>query len=86
METVDIEVTLDTAVMKKLDITAAVLIALADAGNMWPVSINSFVKQYPYLDHRTCRYRWDRLAAQGYVVKTKGRNHQNQAIVTYEKK
>ena len=86
METVDIEVTLDTAVMKKLDITAAVLIALADAGNLWPVSINTFVKQFPFLDHRTCRYRWDRLAAQGYVVKTKGRNHQNQSVVTYEKK
>ena len=82
----DIEVTLDTAVMKKLDITAAVLIALADAGNLWPVSINTFVKQFPFLDHRTCRYRWDRLADQGYVVKTKGRNHQNQSVVTYEKK
>jgi len=83
---VDIEVKLHGEIMERLDITAAVLIALADAGNMWPVSINAFVKQYPYLDHRTCRYRWDRLAAQGYVVKTKGRNHQNQAIVTYEKK
>ena len=86
METVDIEVKLHGEIMQRLDITAAVLIALADAGNMWPVSINAFVKQYPYLDHRTCRYRWDRLAAQGYVVKTKGRNHQNQAVVTYEKK
>jgi len=83
---VDIEVKLHGEIMERLDITAAVLIALADAGDLWPVSINSFVKQYPYLDHRTCRYRWDRLAAQGYVVKTKGRNHQNQAIVTYEKK
>ena len=82
----DIEVKLHGEIMERLDITAAVLIALADAGDLWPVSINSFVKQYPYLDHRTCRYRWDRLAAQGYVVKTKGRNHQNQAIVTYEKK
>ena len=82
----DIEVKLDRQVMSNVDITAAVLIALADAGNLWPVSINTFVKQYPYLDHRTCRYRWDRLAAQGYVVKTKGRNHQNQAVVTYEKK
>lgn len=86
METVDIEVKLHAEIMQRLDITAAVLVALADAGDLWPVSINSFVKQYPYLDHRTCRYRWDRLAAQGYVVKTKGRNHQNQAIVTYEKK
>jgi hypothetical protein len=83
---VDIEVKLHGEIMERLDITAAVLIALADAGNLWPVSINTFVKQYPYLDHRTCRYRWDRLAAQGYVVKTKGRNHQNQAVVTYEKK
>lgn len=82
----DIEVKLDTAVMKNLDITAAVLIALADAGDLWPVSINAFVRQYPYLDGRTCRYRWDRLAAQGYVVKTKGKNHQNQSVVTYEKK
>ena len=81
----DIEVKLHGEIMERLDITAAVLIALADAGNMWPVSINSFVKQYPYLDHRTCRYRWDRLAAQGYVVKTKGRNRQNQAIVVYER-
>jgi hypothetical protein len=86
METVDIEVKLDTAVMKKLDITAAVLIALADAGDLWPVTIRQFVETYPYLDHRTCRGRWDRLAAQGYVVKTKGRNHQNQAVVIYEKK
>jgi hypothetical protein len=86
METVDIEVKLHGEIMQRLDITAAVLIALADAGDLWPVSINAFVKQYPYLDHRTCRYRWDRLAAQGYVVKTKGRNHQNQAVVTYEKK
>jgi len=83
---VDIEVKLHGEIMERLDITAAVLVALADAGNLWPVSINTFVKQYPYLDHRTCRYRWDRLAAQGYVVKTKGRNHQNQAVVTYEKK
>lgn len=82
----DIEVKLSREVMSRVDITAAVLIALADAGNLWPMTIRQFVSAYPYLDHRTCRYRWDRLAAQGFVVKTKGRNHQNQAVVTYEKK
>jgi hypothetical protein len=79
------QITLSLQICDELDTVSAVLVGVAEANDLWPVSVNKFVEVFPYIDKRTCRYRWEKLAERGYCVRTQGRNESNQAVVLYER-
>jgi hypothetical protein len=76
---------LDEKLIRRFDVTTAVVVAIADASDLWPVRINNFLEVFPYLDQRTLRNRFDALAKEGILQKITERNDRNVLCVCYQK-
>lgn len=76
---------LNEKLIRRFDVTTAVVVAIADASDLWPVRINAFLEVFPYLDQRTLRNRFDALAKEGIIQKITSRDDRNIVCVCYEK-
>ena len=70
----------DENLIRRFDLTTAVLVAVADSADLWPVKVSHMVQTFPYLDHRTIRTRFDSLAKEGVLQKVMQEN-----VPVYEK-
>lgn len=76
---------LNEKIMKETDVLGAVLFAVAEQADLWPVNVPQMVEVFPYVDERTIRNRLNALADKGICQKVKGLGKNNTHAIFFEK-